>query len=61
MIMEMNYTVWSMNKFCDLKNELVAKFVELELAKDFVDYQMTIGGTFAIYCNNKKIYPMDEF
>ncbi|MGL5384076.1 MAG: hypothetical protein ACRDCC_11390 [Culicoidibacterales bacterium] len=60
-VLKMNYTIWRMNRFdAEMKQDLVGRFIDLEHAKDFVDYQMTIGEEFAVFENNIKIYP-DEF
>lgn len=60
-VLKMNYTIWSMNRFdAEMKQDLVGRFIDLEYAKDFVDYQMTLGAEFAVFENNIKIYP-DEF
>lgn len=45
----MDYIVWSTNRFNDdLLQEIVAKFSDLNLAKDFVEYQATLGNSFAV-------------
>lgn len=45
----MNYTIWSTNRFNDdLLQKIVAKFSELNLARDFVEYQATLGNSYAV-------------
>ena len=53
----LDYVIWSTNKFDDdLFVDLVAKFSNLELAKDFVDYQATLGNGYAIFKDGKRVY-----
>lgn len=60
--MELKYVVWKMNRFnSEIKTALVAKFEEFEYAQDFVDYQLTLSEEFAVFVDNVKIYPFDEF
>ena len=58
---ERKFTVWETNRFSEetILNELTAHFYNLETAKDFVDYQTTLGNTYVIMENNKQIYPID--
>jgi hypothetical protein len=42
----MKYKIWKINRFNEtILSELVAEFDDLELAKDFVDYQATLGNS----------------
>jgi hypothetical protein len=44
------FSVWRMNRFNSSQSmALVAYFDDIELAKDFVDYQATIGNTYAVF------------
>ena len=55
--LNLDYVIWSTNKFDDdLCVDLVAKFSNLELAKDFVDYQATLGNGYAIFKDRKRVY-----
>lgn len=54
--MNFDYVIWSTNRFNDeLLQEIVAKFSDFELAKGFVEYQATLGNSFAITKNGKRI------
>jgi hypothetical protein len=45
----MKYKIWRTNRFNEtILSELVAEFSDLELAKDFVEYQATLGESYAI-------------
>ena len=54
---EQKFAVWRTGLFSDEPNELIAHFYDLEAAKDFTDYQATIGNGFVVLQDNKKIYP----
>jgi hypothetical protein len=50
------YKVWSANKWDeDLLQEVVAVFYDLEKAIEFVEFQATLGQTYVIKHNGKKI------
>ena len=50
------YAIWRTNRFNEeLLTEQVGVFYDLELAKDFVEYQATIGESFAIKCDGEII------
>lgn len=52
----MKYKIWRTNRFNDtILSELVAEFNDLELAKDFVDYQASIGNSYAILKDGVRI------
>lgn len=53
----MKYKIWRTNRF-DVKilSELVAEFDDFELAKDFVDYQASIGKSYAILKDGVRLY-----
>lgn len=54
--MEFKYLVCKTNKFdVTVTGEVVAKFKSLELAKDFVNYQISIGNNFGILENGVRI------
>lgn len=45
----MRYKIWRTNRFNPtILSEFVAEFDDLELAKDFVDYEATLGNSFAV-------------
>lgn len=53
----MKYKIWRTNRFDEtILSELVAEFDDLELAKDFVDYQATMGESFAILKDGVRLY-----
>jgi hypothetical protein len=53
----MKYKIWRTNRFDrEILSELVAEFDCLELAKDFVDYQATLGNSYAIVQDGVKLY-----
>lgn len=53
----MKYKIWRTNRFNEtILSELVAEFNDLELAKDFVDYQASIGKSYAIVKDGVKLY-----
>ena len=53
---DIKYAIWSTNQFNDeILSELIAHFYDLEAAKDYVDYQLSIGNSFVILQNNKRI------
>ena len=53
---EQKFAVWSTNVFDnEILSDLIAHFYDLEAAKDYVDYQLSIGNTFVILQNNKRI------
>lgn len=53
----MKYKIWRTNRFNEtILSELVAEFDDLELAKDFVDYQASIGKSCAIVKDGVKLY-----
>lgn len=55
-----DYVIWKTNQFNNtILQNIVAKFNDLELAKDFVMYQETIGNSFAI-TKNGKIMELDK-
>lgn len=50
------YAIWRTNRFDDtILQERVGVFYSLELAKDFVEYQATIGESFTITKDGKII------
>lgn len=52
----MKYKIWRTNRFNDeILSELVAEFNNLELAKDFVEYQASIGNSYAILKDGVRI------
>jgi len=52
----MKYKVWSTNMWDeDLLQEIVAIFFDLEKAVEFVEYQATLGQTYVVMRNGKKI------
>lgn len=57
---EQSFAVWRTNLFNDdILNELIAHFYNLETAKNFVDYQASLGNGFVVLQNNEKIYPVE--
>lgn len=53
----MKYKIWRTNRFnATILTELVAEFEDLELAKDFVEYQSTLGDCYAILENGVIVY-----
>ena len=53
----MKYKIWRTNRFVgEILSELVAEFGDWELAKDFVDYQATLGNSYAIVQDGVKLY-----
>ena len=53
----MKYKIWRTNRFNEtILSELVAEFDDLELAKDFVDYQATLGESYAILRDGVRVY-----
>lgn len=53
----MKYKIWRTNRFSEtILSELVAEFEDLELAKDFVDYQATLGESYAILKDGVRLY-----
>lgn len=53
----MKYKIWRTNRFDEtILSELVAEFNDLELAKDFVDYQASLGNSFAILKDGVRLY-----
>lgn len=53
----MKYKIWRTNRFDEtILSELVAEFDDLELAKDFVDYQASIGDSYAILQDGVRLY-----
>lgn len=54
--MDLEYVIWRTNRFNDdLLQDIVAKFADLELAKDFVNYQATLSERFVITKDGKKV------
>lgn len=52
----MKYKIWRTNRFNEtILSELVAEFEDLELAKDFVEYQATMGESYAILKDGVRI------
>lgn len=52
----MKYKIWRTNRFNDtILSELVAEFEDLALAKDFVEYQATMGESYAILKDGVRI------
>lgn len=52
----MKYKIWRTNRFDEaILSELVAEFEDLELAKDFVEYQASIGNSYAILKDGVRI------
>lgn len=55
--MDEKYTIWKTNLFNDdILTDYIGVMNDLKLAKDFVDYQATIGEGFAITKDGKVIY-----
>jgi hypothetical protein len=53
----MKYKIWRTNRFNEsILSEFVTEFDDLELAKDFVDYEATLGNSFAVLENGVVIY-----
>ena len=53
----MKYKIWRTNRFdAEILSELVAEFADFELAKDFVDYQASIGNSYAILKDGVRLY-----
>lgn len=53
----MKYKIWRTNRFNEtILSELVAEFDDLELAKDFVDHQASIGKSYAILKDGVRLY-----
>jgi hypothetical protein len=53
----MKYKIWSTNRFDNMiLSELVAEFDDIELAKDFVDYQASLGNSYAILQDGVRLY-----
>lgn len=53
----MKYKIWRTNRFnAMILSELVAEFDDLELAKDFVDYQASLGESYAILKDGVRLY-----
>lgn len=53
----MKYKIWRTKRFDEtILSELVAEFNDLELAKDFVDYQASLGNSFAILKDGVRLY-----
>ena len=53
----MKYKIWRTNRFDEtILSELVAEFDDLELAKDFVDYQASLGNSYAILKDEVRLY-----
>lgn len=52
----MKYKIWRTNRFDEtILSELVAEFEDLELAKDFIEYQATMGESYAILKDGVRI------
>lgn len=52
----MKYKIWRTNRFNEtILSELVAEFDDLELAKDFVEYQASMGESYAILKDGVRI------
>lgn len=50
------YKVYRVNKFNDeIIQDIVAIFYDKELAKDFTEYQFTLGNNFALFYNGERI------
>lgn len=53
----MKYKIWRTNRFNEMiLSDLVAEFDDLELAKDFVDYQAILGESYAILQDGVRLY-----
>jgi hypothetical protein len=53
----MKYKIWRTNRFDEtILSELVAEFEDLELAKDFVDYQASIGESYTVLKDGVRLY-----
>lgn len=53
----MKYKIWRTNRFNEMiLSDLVAEFDDLELAKDFVEYQATLGESYAILQDGVRLY-----
>lgn len=56
----MEYEIWKTNRLSDnILTELVGKFGDLELAKDFVDYKAQEGDSYAVAYGGTVVYPCD--
>lgn len=54
--MDLKYVIWRTNRFDDdILQDIVAKFADLELAKDFVNYQATLAESFVITKDGKRV------
>lgn len=52
----MKYKIWRTNRFSEtILSELVAEFDDLELAKDFIEYQASLGNSYAILKDGVRI------
>ena len=56
----MEVKVWKLNRFSYMPVELTATFGSAELAKQFIDYQASIGNHYGIVENGKVVYGGDE-
>ena len=56
----MEVKVWKLNRFSYMPVELAAAFGSAELAKQFIDYQASIGNHYGIVENGKVVYGGDE-
>jgi hypothetical protein len=45
----MKYSVWSVNYFCDIRQDIIAYFDDLRLAVDYVYHMAEKGEPCAIY------------
>lgn len=54
---KMKYKIWRINRFdAAILSELVAEFEDFELAKDFVDYQASLGESYVILKDGVRLY-----
>lgn len=55
--MDEKYTIWKTNIFnAEILTDYIGVMNDLKLAKDFVDYQATMGESFAITKDGEVIY-----
>lgn len=56
-VLNLEYKIWKVNRFDDdILTELIATFYNLEIAKEFVNYQASIAESYAIVENGTRIY-----
>lgn len=57
---ELKVKVWKLNRFSYMPVEQSAVFGSVELAKQFIDCQASIGNHYGIVENGKVVYGGDE-